>query len=132
MKWVHQKDLSPCCNAPMLTFSSGGGEQVSGPYVKCHNCRIDHQIDYKTGYLINADGQHITAKERMPMAKVDTAFLKFIKEKKKEGFVYHHQIGCPMHQNPTPINECSCDCYELALFKAGYKAGMIQGLKEGA
>lgn len=48
---THQTDPSPCCKAPLLRFPSGGGDQVSGAYVKCLCCKKDYQIDYDTGIL---------------------------------------------------------------------------------
>lgn len=46
-----QRDPSPCCNVRMVTFSSGGGTQITGPYVMCPDCRKAYTIDYKTGVL---------------------------------------------------------------------------------
>lgn len=33
-----------------------------------------------------------------------------------------HQSGCSYESWGAPINECRCDCYELAIFRAGYFA----------
>lgn len=49
---THQTDKSHCCNAPFVRFVSGGGDQVTGAYVKCADCKKDYQVDYKTGLLV--------------------------------------------------------------------------------
>lgn len=33
-----------------------------------------------------------------------------------------HEHGCPESGKGFPLSECSCDCYEKAIFTAGYKA----------
>lgn len=46
-----QHGPSPCCEAILLSFVSGGGPKVRGPYVMCHECGEHYTIDYKTGVL---------------------------------------------------------------------------------
>lgn len=49
---------------------------------------------------------------------------------KKNFNVCRHEDGC-VNKNLayTPINECSCDCYEKAIFFAGYNAAKGEATK---
>ena len=33
-----------------------------------------------------------------------------------------HEKGCYYEMRAIPINECTCDCYDKAVFRAGYLA----------
>ncbi len=53
----------------------------------------------------------------------DKAFKSWQKQLEKNGLIITHQLSCPFTARANiPIDECSCDCYRLALFTAGYKA----------
>lgn len=33
-----------------------------------------------------------------------------------------HDDGCVYYNSRIPIDQCGCDCYEKAIFSAGYRA----------
>ena len=42
---------------------------------------------------------------------------------KKQGEVVTHEEGCRCENWQAPVNECTCDCYEKAIFAAGFYMG---------
>jgi hypothetical protein len=49
----------------------------------------------------------------------DKAFAQY---QKKGPHLIPHRPDCHCKGWQVPINECTCDCYEHAIFKAGYQA----------
>lgn len=61
--------------------------------------------------------------------RVNKAFDQFMKDRCADGDnITEHETNCTYNtkwgRDPTvPLNECNCDCYDKAIFRAGYLAG---------
>lgn len=47
---------------------------------------------------------------------------KAFKQWRLERKAIEHEPDCPYSAEPWPLSECPCDCYDKAIFTAGYMA----------